>query len=177
MEEEIVRLYKQGMSIRDIVSQLHCSHYDVWQCFVKNGLDGKAENTQDISCRVSSRAKIVNDLRAQGYTFREIAIKTGIPLGSLSGYVHPKKRYVTSKRIVRIEERARNTEEVTPKPEEDKTANIPELERLGLDDTDRMEGRINYLRKQLEIAERYLELGKAYKLYQDALRELHNPNE
>lgn len=248
MEEEIVNLYKQGMSIRDIVAKLHCSHYDVWQCFVKNGLDGKVE----------SKREIVGKLRKEGYTYDAISEKTGIPKGTLvrytrhgvrlndelrmkivdaieadkdnrdiaselnvdimdvavvrswlDGYREYVKQYndgVPQRTICKnfnnntamlklYRQLAMSRGDIAPrynrgdesivtdtvniaKASIDCTENFCKKSEKSLrvmsdfDDLDALEGRIRFLRKELDVAEKRLEAAKAFKVYQDALKEL-----
>lgn len=248
MEEEIVKLYKQGMSIRDIVAKLHCSHYDVWQCFVKNGLDGKTE----------SKRELIGKLRKEGYTYDAISKKTGIPKGTLVRYTRHGVRLNDELRIKIVDaieagkgnsviasefnveimdvavvrswldgyrEYVKQYNDGTPqrticknfnnntamlklyrqlaisrgdidprynngdksiiegmvnitKASMDCTKSVCDIPRESLrvmpnfDDLDALEGRVRFLHKELEVAEKRLEAAKAFKVYQDALNEL-----
>lgn len=82
VEQEIIRLYNDGMSLRDIVSTLHIDHYTVWQHLVKNKLDGKNDHASRPKTRISDAAKQkAIELRKQGAPWWKIKDITGISKG------------------------------------------------------------------------------------------------
>ena len=74
-EQQIVELYKQGRSLRDIVSDLHIDHYTAWQALVKEGLDQKCTTEKRPKNKYRSYKKYSPEVWAKAVELK----KQGVP--------------------------------------------------------------------------------------------------